>query len=208
VIEPDPSEHYPAVMASPSARVAPRTPAEQARLARMIGADYQPIWRLLRRLGLSPEQAEDGAQQVFLIVAERLADVRPGSERSFAYGTALRVAQGIRRRGARESQLEDEPPATHTQLAPDELSDQRRALERIDQVLGAMPLELRNVFVLFELSGFTSPEIAEISGVPLGTVASRLRRARESFRELLTAQGESTLSSHTEPRAVAPGGQV
>jgi RNA polymerase sigma-70 factor (ECF subfamily) len=197
VIEPGPSAHYPAVIASPTVSVAPRTPAEQARLVRMISDDYQPIWRLLRRLGLSPEQAEDGAQQVFLIVAERLADIRVGSERSFAYGTALRVAQGLRRRGARESVLDEEPAAAPSQLAPDELSDQRRALQRVDRVLDAMPDELRSVFVLFELSGFTSPEIAELSGLALGTVASRLRRARESFRELLAAHGKAK-----------PGGRV
>jgi len=38
------------------------------------------------------------------------------------------------------------------------------------------------VFVLFELDGFSSPEIAQMTDVPLGTVASRLRRAREEFR--------------------------
>jgi RNA polymerase sigma-70 factor (ECF subfamily) len=52
-------------------------------------------------------------------------------------------------------------------------------------VLEQLPLDLRAVFVLFELEGMTSPEIAELSGVPLGTVASRLRRAREHFRELV-----------------------
>jgi RNA polymerase sigma-70 factor, ECF subfamily len=52
-------------------------------------------------------------------------------------------------------------------------------------VLDAMPIELRAVFVLFELEGMTSPEIAAISGLPPGTVASRLRRARERFRELV-----------------------
>jgi RNA polymerase sigma-70 factor (ECF subfamily) len=189
VIESGSLVHYPLVIASPTESPAPRTPAEQARLARMIGQDYQPIWRLLRRLGLSPEQAEDGAQQVFLIVAERLRDIREGSERAFAYGSALRVAQGMRRRGARESLLGDELVAASSLPAPDELSDQRRALARVDQALSALPLELQSVFVLFELSGFTSPEIAEITGVPLGTVASRLRRAREGFRAQLAAQG-------------------
>jgi len=189
VIDSGVGAHYPAVIALENVPSAPRTPAEQARLSRMVRDDYQPIWRVLRRLGLSPEQAEDGAQQVFLIVAERLADIRAGSERSFAYGTALRVAQGMRRRGARETLSPDEPLAPCALPQPDELSDQRRALARVDRILSAMPLELRSVFVLFELSGFTSPEIAEISGLALGTVASRLRRARESFRELLAAEG-------------------
>ena len=42
--------------------------------------------------------------------------------------------------------------------------------------------DLLEVFVLYELEGFTSPEIAELLGIPLGSVASRLRRAREQFR--------------------------
>jgi len=44
-----------------------------------------------------------------------------------------------------------------------------------------MPAELREVFVLFELEGLRSTEIAPLLGLPVGTVASRLRRAREAF---------------------------
>jgi len=52
-------------------------------------------------------------------------------------------------------------------------------------VLAQMPLELRTVFVLFELEEMTTPEIAELVGVPVGTAASRLRRAREEFQRLV-----------------------
>lgn len=178
--------HYPDVIASPTATGAPRTPEQQARLGRMIAEDYQPIWRLLRRLGLRAEHAEDAAQQVFLIVAERLPDIREGSERAFAYGTALRVVQSARRRHARETLGLDEELVSPSPLPdPEVLTEQRRNIERVDRVLAAMSVELRDVFVLFELTGLTSPEIAEVSGLALGTVASRLRRARESFRSLL-----------------------
>ena len=68
---------------------------------------------------------------------------------------------------------------------PDELSDQKRARELLNHVLDDMAFDLRTVFILFELEGLRSPEIAEVVGVPLGTVASRLRRAREAFRELV-----------------------
>jgi RNA polymerase sigma-70 factor (ECF subfamily) len=165
-----------------------RTPDEQARLERMIRDDYAPIWRFLRRLGLSAEHAEDATQQVFLIAAERLADIREQRERAFAYGTALRVATSMRRRNLREPLDLQDGSHPSPLPSPEELSDQRRARERLDRVLAALPLELRSVFVLFELEGLTSPEIAELSALPLGTVASRLRRARESFRRLLDAQ--------------------
>jgi hypothetical protein len=45
-----------------------------------------------------------------------------------------------------------------------------------------MPLELRAVFVLYELEQLTLPEIAELAAIPLGTATSRLRRAREQFQ--------------------------
>lgn len=176
--------HYVSVIA-PSTAQKPLCTAQSARLQAMIAADYKAIWRLLRRLGLSAERAEDAAQQVFLIIAERLDAVRPGSERAFAFGTALRVAQSSRRAFARERMSVDigELRALHSD--PEASAHQRREIARLDAVLDALPHELRSVFVLFELSGFTSPEIAEMTGLPLGTVASRLRRAREAFQARL-----------------------
>jgi RNA polymerase sigma-70 factor (ECF subfamily) len=159
------------------------------RLERLLQSDYRLIWRLLRRLGVPADNAGDATQQVFLIAAERLDDIEEDRERAFAFGTAIRVAQSFRRRAARES-LDDASEA-HPSMVPgaDELSDQKRARELLDRVLGEMSLELRTVFVLFELEGLTSPEIVELVGVPLGTVASRLRRARERFHELVALHG-------------------
>ena len=54
-------------------------------------------------------------------------------------------------------------------------------------VLRQMSDDLRTVFVLFEIEGMTVPEVAEVVGIPLGTAASRLRRAREKFRKVVRA---------------------
>jgi RNA polymerase sigma-70 factor (ECF subfamily) len=159
------------------------------RLEHAIRNDYRLIWRLLRRLGVPADAVDDAAQEVFLVVAERLADIRENSERSFAFGTAIRVAHSARRRRAREvAGAEDEGVESTVRSplpGPDELSDQKRARELLNEVLDSMSFELRTVFILFELEGLRSPEIAELVGVPLGTVASRLRRARESFHALV-----------------------
>lgn len=151
----------------------------------MIEHDYRFIWRLLRRLGLPPHAVDDATQQVFLIAAERLDDIRVHSERSFAFGTALRVAQSFRRRLSREHPSAEGDGNASPLPGPDELSDQWRARKTLDRLLEAMPIELRSVFILFELEGLTSPEIAQLASLPLGTVASRLRRARSLFRELV-----------------------
>ena len=63
----------------------------------------------------------------------------------------------------------------------EELLDERRAHELLRRVLDALPVDLRIVFVLYELEELTTGEIASMIGVPLGTAASRLRRAREAF---------------------------
>ncbi|MFT3926109.1 MAG: sigma-70 family RNA polymerase sigma factor [Myxococcales bacterium] len=189
--------HYPGVAASLTnsscAQVDSQPSAlERARLERSVTEDYRFIWRLLRRLGCAPASADDATQQVFLIVAERLSDITPGRERSFAYGTALRVAQAMRRSLGREADGVDADARPSLTPAPDELLEQRRARERLDGILAQLPFELRTVFVLYELEGLTAPEIADMAGLALGTVASRLRRARERFRELVAHEGGPT----------------
>jgi RNA polymerase sigma-70 factor (ECF subfamily) len=178
----------PAPPVAPAANAASGPPrSDPERLARALEADYRFIWRLLRRFGVPEHHAEDAAQQVFLIVAERMADIVPGRERAFAFGTAQRVAQTLRRRLGRElphdqQQLDER---ASPQRGQDELVEQKRARELLDRVLQHMPQETRTVFVLFELEAMSSPEIASLIEVPLGTVASRLRRAREQFRALV-----------------------
>ena len=63
----------------------------------MFEAHYDIVFRLLRRMGLDPARAEDGAQQVFLVAAKRLPDVTDGKERAFLTGTAVNVAYRIPR---------------------------------------------------------------------------------------------------------------
>jgi RNA polymerase sigma-70 factor (ECF subfamily) len=163
----------------------------QARLGRMVARDYRMIWRLLRRWGVREHAVDDATQQVFLVAAERLADIAPQSERSFLFGTALRVSRSVHRKHSREEPSADTDLSASSLPGPDELSEQRRARERLDRILEQLPFDLRTVFVLFELEGLSSPEIAELIGAPLGTVASRLRRARERFGVLVSEESAS-----------------
>ena len=154
---------------------------DRVRLERMFKAHHESVWRTLRRRGLSPDAAADTAQQAFLIAAERLADIQGGSERAFLVGTALRLARSAARR-TRLVQLEDDMDLRAGE--GQNLADARSQIDLLDLVLGKIDPALMEVFVLFELEGFSSPEIAKILDVPVGTVASRLRRAREAFRAI------------------------
>ena len=173
-------------MASPLAvpEVESALPAEQqARLAQLVTEQFAFVWRLLRRIGVPASDADDAAQQVFISLSQRIQDVRKDAERAFLFSTALHVGARARRSRGRKREafgveLEEQVDPTPAQ---DELIDRRRAREVLDEMLNEMPLELRVVFVLYEIEQLTSQEIAEIVAVPLGTVASRLRRAREDF---------------------------
>jgi RNA polymerase sigma-70 factor (ECF subfamily) len=160
--------------------------AGQKRLRDVVETHHDFVWRSLRRLGVPGGDVDDAAQRVFLTVARKLGSIQRGSERSFLFQTALRVAADTRRTQRRRREVaeadEDEEPVDHT-LTGEELLDLRRARAQLDRILDGMSLELRAVFVLFELDEMTMAEIAELLGLPPGTVASRLRRARAEFRQ-------------------------
>ena len=67
-------------------------------------------------------------------------------------------------------------------VGADELIDRTRARATLDAILAAMALEVRAVFVLYEMERATMAEIAALLDLPAGTVASRLRRGREQFQ--------------------------
>jgi RNA polymerase sigma-70 factor (ECF subfamily) len=169
-----------------SDRDGPAATAPQAeRLARMASENYSFIWRSLRRLGVAQHAVDDAAQQVFVLGALKIAQIAQGSERSFLFQTAVRVAMSLRRNHAqrRESMVGDalEQFADSAPL-PDAAAEMRQRRAHLDELLDTLPMDLRTVFVLFEIECLPSPEIASVLEIPVGTVASRLRRAREIFR--------------------------
>jgi RNA polymerase sigma-70 factor (ECF subfamily) len=159
--------------------------AREDALARLLNENFRMVWRALRRLGVPPHAVDDAAQEVFLVASRKLGTIEEGQERRYLYGVALRVAANARRaRAARPetplSELVEETAATTPN--PEALLHRKRARELLDEALEQLPDELRAAFVLFELEGCTGPEVAELCDIPLGTAASRLRRAREAFQ--------------------------
>jgi RNA polymerase sigma-70 factor (ECF subfamily) len=184
----------PSIDVAPSPRLQPPDPAPPASDSAQTDEPPAPdqgeiaaVWRLLRHLGVADRDADDATQQVFLVVAERQSAIAAGKRRAFVYGTALRVARAFARKNARPTlELDEDRVADLGVPGPDELLDRQRALQILNQLLGEMPSELREVFVLFELLDVSTAEIGEALGLPKGTVASRLRRAREDYSARVT----------------------
>ncbi|HET7538370.1 MAG TPA: sigma-70 family RNA polymerase sigma factor [Polyangiaceae bacterium] len=173
----------------------PKPGQAEARARALVAEHFDFVWRLLRRLGVPESDADDAAQQVFIVGTRRLADIPLGNERTFLYGSALRVAATFRRSAARRERfIRGVPaePATQVPTPHDEI-ERRQALAVLDRLLSTLADDLREVFVLCEIEELTAPAVAAIIGVPVGTVSSRLRRARHSFTdalERLKAQGK------------------
>lgn len=155
------------------------------RLRALVDDHFDAIWRTLTRHGVPECDAEDAAQRVFLIAARKLGDVRPETERAYLHGIAFRIASDVRKslsrmRVVNADQLEntqsDGPP-------PDARIEADEKMKILQKILDAMPWELHTVFVLSEIEELKGADIARILGLPEGTVASRLRRARTMFHE-------------------------
>ena len=178
----------------------PRPASADARLRAILDEHFDFTWRSLRRLGVPPAEVDDCAQQVFWVAARKLDDIQVGSERAYLFSTAMRVASDARRSRARRREVTDDDAGEVSDPAPDpeQIADRRRARAMLDEVLDALPMELRAPFVLFELEEVPTAEISAMLDLPAGTVASRLRRAREEFQKIV---------ARLQARAAFPGGK-
>jgi RNA polymerase sigma-70 factor, ECF subfamily len=162
--------------------LAERLPASALR--RLVEEHYAFIWRLLARLGVAPPEVDDAAQQVFMVLISReQLSIKPGSERAFLYGVALRVNKEFRRHAQSAGRaLSEAEEIVDRESDVEVIAERSRARQKLDHILEQMPDKLREAFVLFELEDMSVPEIAVLLDIPTGTVASRLRRARELFQ--------------------------
>lgn len=160
------------------------SPAEQ-RLTLLVQQHFAFVWRSLRRLGLSGADADDAAQEVFLVASRKLNIIDEGRERAFLFGTALRLASTSRRSLRRRPEQVDAQLEEHDEQSapgPERLTELSRARVLLQTLLDEMELELKAPFVLFELEELSVPEIAALLSLPIGTVSSRLRAARAAFQ--------------------------
>lgn len=172
------------------------------RVRRALETHYDAIWRFLRRLGVHSADCEDAAQKVFIIFSERIDGIVPKSERSFLFSSALRVASDARKKKSysHEQLASDHQPVDTRDPTPsaDEQIDLRRQRAWLDEILDSLSEEHRAVLVLVDIEEQTMADASEALGIPPGTVASRLKRARELFETGANALKAKLDSAETE----------
>lgn len=159
-------------------------------------AAYSLAFRFLR----SRESAEDVTQEAFLRAFHRLETFRGERFRSWLLRIVANAARDELRRRKRRPQrsldeARDDPDAPsidpiEPRPGPAAVAEQTDLRRVLDAALAQLPEEWRLVVLLSDVHGLAYDEVAAAAGVPLGTVKSRLSRARARLREILRESGE------------------
>lgn len=166
---------------------------------------YQrPIVAYVYRMVGDYDSALDLTQEVFIKVYNSLGRYRPEYKFStWIYRIAHNSAIDHLRRDA-ASRIEDleiegeggrtfEKPFASRNPTPEQESEQSERRAEIEEVVGELPPAYRELIVLRHSHDLSYDEIAEVTGLPLGTVKNRIFRAREAMRELLVARGITSM---------------
>jgi RNA polymerase sigma factor (sigma-70 family) len=164
---------------------------EEAALAALVRRHSPMVWGVCRRVLFNHHDAEDAFQATFLVLVRRAASIMPRDMVAnwlygVAYQTALKARGTVARRMRRERQVVVMPETDAEAVQPDRCHELRYLL---DQELSSLPDKHRAVIVLCDLEEKTRSEAARQLGVPEGTVASRLARARTILGKRLARQG-------------------
>jgi len=146
------------------------------------------LYTVAYRLSGNHDDAQDLAQEVLLRVRKGLETYRPGSMEGWLSRITTNVfLDEVRRRRRRPADaLPEEPDWV---LPPSASADQALAAEtlscEVQAAISALPEDFRVAVVLCDVAGLAYEEIAEVAGVPLGTVRSRIHRGRALLRKAL-----------------------
>lgn len=152
-----------------------------------------PVWRLALRMTGDREEALDACQEIFLRVWKGLPGFRGRSQLStWVFQIAWNVLRSrARRRALQAGRLGTRAGLEVAELLPDPAPGPERGAEagelvdRVERSLRRLPEQQRAALWLFEGEGLSYEEIARVLEIPVGTVRSRIARARAALRRLV-----------------------
>lgn len=146
------------------------------------------IYNLCRYMIEDAHDAQDAAQDTFLKAYRNLNAFKPdASFYTWLYRIAVNTCLDYKKK-ARPDQLEDESlleGLASTEASPERLYQSKEITQSIQTALGELPEQLRAAIVLKEVEELSYEEIADVLHASMGTVKSRISRAREELRRLL-----------------------
>lgn len=171
---------------------APLDAATEMRFGQLVRAHQSRLYHfVLRNIG-HPGDAEDIAQQAFVEAYRSMASFRGESELStWLYGIAMNLVRNYLNRAPHrvrkyesDDVLEDMPDAGD---GPERLTGRNQLMRALQTQIEQLPVELQQVFLLVAVDGMSYDEAAILFEIPVGTVRSRLHRARDTLKTRLGA---------------------
>jgi RNA polymerase sigma-70 factor (ECF subfamily) len=154
----------------------------------LVGSTIRPLYRLCASYSRSTAEAEELTQEVFLRLWQNLHQYRPGSNfMAWAWRVARNLVIDAHRRARKEREAAWLEPEVLDRLPavddPEEDAQRRQRLRMVAIALRHLEPELSEIVVMRDLAGLSYQEIAAALELPLGTVKSRLNRARLELTE-------------------------
>ncbi len=157
---------------------------------RLVERYAGPVARMIRNITGDDQTCEDLAQEVFLAAYEKLGTFDPRRSRFSTWLFTIARNKSVNAARKKKPIYVAEPPERTGPDLPEDIVACDEFLTALDRELLALPLEQRTAFVLAEFEHLPYEQIAQIEGVRLGTVKSRVSRAREKLMEALQHFGD------------------
>jgi RNA polymerase sigma-70 factor (ECF subfamily) len=168
----------------------------------LVLAYQHQVYNLAYRILGDPAAAADAAQEAFISAYRHIVEFRGGSFKSYLLRIASNACYDELRRHKRrpatsfedfgdgEMDAEANPALVNGSAGPEEHAERAEMARAIQVCIETLPADQRTTLVLSDVEGLSYEEIAETTEVALGTVKSRLARARGKLRDCLRAQEE------------------
>jgi RNA polymerase sigma-70 factor (ECF subfamily) len=166
---------------------------DQSAFEEIVLESQDRIYNLCRRMLGNAHDAEDAAQDVFLKAYQALARFEPGASLStWLYRIAINTCIDYKRKPFFESLFKRSDEGEEIMIdmpsgepSPERLAESKQMRQSLQKSLGKLSQKLRTAIILKEIEGLSYEEIAEVLDISMGTVKSRIARAREELIELL-----------------------
>jgi RNA polymerase sigma-70 factor (ECF subfamily) len=168
---------------------------DQAAFTALVHRHERRVYNLALRMLGREEDAKDAAQDAFLNALRKLSSFRgQAAFTTWMHRVTMNTCYDILRKRRREPLLDDPPDDIPSRVTGDPASQVADAID-VQRALVQVPLDFRAVLILHDVQDLAYEDIAEILGIPVGTVKSRLHRGRVALARLLP--GEPT--GHPQP---------
>jgi RNA polymerase sigma-70 factor (ECF subfamily) len=166
-------------------------PDKFSRFEQAVLPHLDAAYNLARWLIRNEDEAADAVQDACLRALRFIGGFRGGDGRVWLLAIVRNACYSRLKHGKTrdlETEFDDETHSPEAEGAnPEVLLERSRDSETLRRALEELPEEFREIVVMRELEGMNYKEIAEVAGVPIGTVMSRLARARKRLQQTLTA---------------------